>query len=107
MRKVHSYPLIYLITAFLLWLLPFFWSGWTKRTVPLLPKSMSFQYSAAALFTNRSTRWWDHHLEVQAADDTRHELAERAVFPMGAFGFRTRYDRILNESNRSRMSGDA
>lgn len=43
---------------------------------------------------------------MQAADDTRHELTERAVFPMGAFGYRTRYDRILNESNRSWMSGE-
>ncbi len=31
------------------------------------------------------------------------ELQERAFFPMGAFGFRTRFDRILNESQRSRL----
>ena len=105
-KPLPLYPLIYGAAAMLLWLLPFFWSGWTKSSVPFLPKSVSFQYSAAGLFTNRSTRWWDHHLEVQAADDRRHELDERAVFPMGAFGYRTRYDRILNESHRSRMSGE-
>ena len=105
MKAPFLYYLGYGVTALLLWLLPFFWAGWTKRSIPFLPRALSFQHSAAALFTDRSTVWWDHHLEVQAADDVRHELEERAVFGMGAFGYRTRYDRILNESSRNRLAG--
>ena len=88
--------------AVLLWLMPFFWSGWKGLTWSWLPRALSFQHTEAGLFTQRSTRWWDQHLEGQDGKGEWHELAEQEVFPMGAFGYRTRYDRILIETGRSR-----
>ena len=75
-------------------------AGWSGRAYSSLPRAVTFQYNAAGLFTRRSNQWWDHHVELQLRDDQRVELAERSVFPMGAFGYRTRLDRILNESSR-------
>ncbi len=108
---------LYFISVVILWLLPFF-IGWKGHSWRVFPRWWSFQHSAAGLFTQRTTVWWDHHLEGEMQEARRQiqegdhatasgrafvELAERESFPMGAFGFRTRLDRILNESNRSRM----
>lgn len=97
----QQYPIVFSIGCVLCWLAPFFWSGWHGRVVSWMPRSVTFQHTAAGLFTQKSTRWWDHHLEAQDSRDQRSEIDERMVFPMGAFGFRTRYDRILIEMNRS------
>lgn len=99
------YPVFFLATILLVWLVPFFWSGWTGRAWSVFPRPVSFQHTAAGLFTRTSTKWWDHHLEGQDYRDKRFEIDETKVFPMGAFGFRTRYDRILNESQRSAFAG--
>jgi hypothetical protein len=104
----------------LLWLLPFFHVGWKGRSWSVFPRWWGVQHEAAGLFTQRSTAWWDHHLEFQGSKvhvqegtgvgaapgaelGGAIELAERDFFPMGAFGYRTRLDRILNESQRSPM----
>ena len=98
------------------WLIPFFWVGQNGRSWIVFPQWWSFQHAAAGLFTQRSTVWWDHHLEFQGSslkvqkegssplgvkEGELYEGPERKFFPMGAFGYRTRLDRILNESNRS------
>ena len=83
-----------------MWLVPFFQAGWSGRAYSRLPRAVTFQYNAAGLFTRRSNEWWDHHIELQFRDGSRRELAERSVFAMGAFGYRTRLDRILNEGYR-------
>lgn len=89
--------------------------GWRGGEWRVFPKWWRFQHSAAGLFTQRSTVWWDHHLEgrfcgevfekgkesSEQAGEGVEALDERGVFAMGAFGYRTRLDRILNESNRS------
>src|SRR5262245_53374924 len=100
MTNTPSYKKIYLVACVFLLLIPFFVAGWTGRTSKLLPKGVTFQHNAAGLFTQKSTVWWDHHLEGIAGNGTRFEIAERDFFPMGAFGYRSRYDRILIESNR-------
>ena len=104
--------LIFFVTFTLFWLIPFFFVGWKGGAWSIFPKWWSFQHSAAGLFTQRSTVWWDHHLEFQGsklkaqegasvAEVEIYEAPERKFFPVGAFGYRTRLDRILNESNRS------
>ncbi len=98
-------PVLFFLVTLMLWLAPFFWSGWKGRTWSWLPSSLTFQHTAAGLFTQRSTRWWEHHLEGtvgQGAQAQQVELDEWKVFPMGAFGYRTRYDRVLIETGRSR-----
>jgi hypothetical protein len=96
--------LIYLISVTGLWLVPFFYTGWLGRPISMLPKSLSFQHSAAGLFTQKTTRWWDQHLEIQKTTNERLAIDEARSFQMGAFGFRSRLDRILIESNRSPQS---
>lgn len=103
--RKRGYARLFFVAALLAWLVPFFVAGWTGRSWSVFPRAWSFQHSAAGLFTRSSTRWWDHHLEGQDAQDRRFEIPERGPFPMGAFGFRTRLDRILNDSNRSRLAG--
>lgn len=98
------HPPIFLAAAAVFWLWPFFQAGWKGEAHRFLPEAVNFQYNAAGLFTRRVGTWWDHHIEVELRDGTRVELPERAVFPMGAFGYRSRLDRILNESNRSRLA---
>ena len=95
---------IFLGFSFIFWLVPFFCSGWTGRSWGILPKAVSFQHTAAGLFTKRSTLWWDQHIEARGMDGRSFEVPERAVFGMGAFGFRTRFDRILIETQRSSVS---
>lgn len=86
------------------WLLPFGWHGWRGHGSLRAPRALAFQWTAAGLFTRRSIAWWDQHLEIQDASNSRFEIPKREVFPMGAFGFRTRYDRILMETNRSALA---
>jgi hypothetical protein len=110
----------FIVGATLLWLIPFFHVGWKGAAWSVFPRWWGFQHAAAGLFTQRSTVWWDHHLEFQGSSlkiqegmgvgaapgaelGGAIELAERDFFPMGAFGYRTRLDRILNESQRSPM----
>lgn len=95
---------LYLGVVLVVWLVPFFWSGWKGHAWNWLPRAFSFQHTAAGLFTQRSTRWWDQHLEALDEKGEWHELAEQEVFPMGAFGYRSRYDRLLIESGRSRLA---
>lgn len=103
-RFTLAFSAVFLGLAVSFWLVPFFWTGWKGRAWTGLPKAVTFQHSAAGLFTRRTPKWWDQHLEAQGVDHRRFEISERAVFGMGAFGFRTRFDRILIESNRSRVS---
>lgn len=108
--------MVFLSGALALYVVPFFFVGWNGGSWWVFPKWWSFQHAAAGLFTQRSTVWWDHHVEFQGSslkiqegdsgleakkEGELYEAAERAFFPMGAFGFRTRLDRILNESQRS------
>ncbi len=104
MTRTRGYLIGYGLACLGVWLVPFFMTGWTKRSWDVFPRWWSFQHSAAGLFTRRTPVWWDHHLEVQRADRSRYEVDERAHFPMGAFGYRTRYDRIMNESNHNRAA---
>lgn len=106
---------VYLASMVGVWLIPFFYVGWKGGAWRLFPTWWRFQHSAAGLFTQRSTVWWDHHLEgrfggevlekekenSERAGEGVEALDERGVFAMGAFGYRTRLDRILNESDRS------
>jgi hypothetical protein len=113
--RMMGFSRFYLGLAMVLYLVPFFWVGWRGGEVLKFARWWGFQHSAAGLFTQRSTVWWDHHLEgrfgeeflekgrgySERAGEGVEALDERGVFAMGAFGYRTRLDRILNESNRS------
>lgn len=100
-QRAVRHAVAYLLLATVLWLWPFFLAGWKGRAYRALPEAVAFQYSAAGFFTKRAERWWDHHVELRLADGSWVEMDERSVFPMGAFGHRTRLDRILNETHRS------
>jgi hypothetical protein len=102
LRLAHT--LAFWVLSLTLWLVPFFVSGWTGRTWGWLPKALSFQHNAAGLFTRKIGVWWDHHIEGQRPDGMRFQMDEWSIFPTGAFGFRTKYDRILNESSSSRAA---
>ena len=104
-HRIPAGPLLFLSLALAFWLAPFFWSGWKGQVWRWLPSSLTFQHTAAGLFTQRSTRWWEQHLEgtVGKGEQAQQvELDEWKIFPMGAFGYRTRYDRVLIETGRSR-----
>lgn len=103
---------MFFVGTLVLYVSPFFWTGWAGSEWGIFPRWWSFQHAAAGLFTQRATLWWDHHLEFQGSSlkiqeggsapvGEPYEGPERMFFPMGAFGYRTRLDRILNESNRS------
>lgn len=94
--------MVFAVLAVVFWLAPFFVSGWTGRTWQWLPRGLAFQHTAAGLFTQRTPSWWDHHIEGERMDGTRFEMPEKLLFPTAAFGFRSKYDRIMNESVRSR-----
>lgn len=100
-RECHA--AVFGVAALVFWLAPFFVSGWTGRYWRWLPQDLSFQHTAAGLFTHRTPVWWDHHIEGERLDGTRFELPENVLFPTGAFGYRSKFDRIMNESVRSRI----
>ena len=87
--------------ALVFWLVPFFRAGWKGQAWAGVPDSFTYQETAEGLFAQRVTNWWDQHLEAQGLDGVRFEIPKRALFEMGALGFRTQFDRILMESNRS------
>ena len=87
------------------WLIPFFWSGWTGRQ-PRLPSRLAFQYNAAKLFSGRPSSWTQMLIQVQVAGSTDWvTINTEELSPMGAFGFRQRLDRMLQET-QGRPAGD-
>lgn len=100
-RRCHAG--LFGVGAILFWVVPFFVSGWSGRSWQWLPRTVSFQHTAAGLFTQRTEVWWDHHIEAEGLDGRRFEMPEHALFPTGAFGYRSKFDRIMNESARSRL----
>jgi hypothetical protein len=104
MTNTTAYKIGYLLNGFVIFLIPFFIVGWTGRTLKFLPRGLAFEHSAAHLFTGKVSIWWEHHLEGERRDGSRFEIEEREFFPMGASGYRTRLDRILTESNKSRQA---
>lgn len=83
------------------WLMPFFWAGTFGRLPVSVNTGISHQYSAAGLFFPKRTGTWTQML-IQMQ---RKSLAEwktidtSKLSPMGAFGYRQRLDRILQEMN--------
>ena len=67
---------LFLLLAGFLWLVPFFTVGWTNRPWRLFPDWWGFQHAAAGLFAERTTVWWDHHLEGVLADGSCLEWPE-------------------------------
>lgn len=100
----RGYTVVYAVLVMVFWLVPFFITGWTGQRWKNLPLAMSFEHAAAGLFTRNLTVWWDHHIEGERLDGIRFEMQEHELFPMGAFGYRSKYDRIMNDSARSRRS---
>lgn len=104
MTRTVGYRSIYLGLCLFLWLAPFFQAGWKKKSWPFLPHALRHQHFAAALFTTEPRSWPDWQLEIQRADGTRYTVDEREHFPMGAFGSRTRYDRIMSQVSGRRYA---
>ncbi len=87
------------------WLLPFFWAGWQGRLPLVLPRRLAFQYSAAGLFTKRMSAWTQMHIQLQRRGDEEWRTIDTAeAAPMGAFGYRQRLDRMLQETNGRRVA---
>jgi hypothetical protein len=95
-----TYRWIYLSLCLGLWLVPFFFTGWTQRAWQIFPRAMNFQQSTAALFTRGVKTWYACHLEWKRADGTWFETKKRLLFPAVTFGERTRFDRIVSQSDR-------
>lgn len=104
MTRTPAYCIAFLALCTTLWLAPFFHAGWKKKTWRFLPHALRHQHSAAALFTREVGSWSDRQLEIQRADGSRYSLDERIHFPTGAFGFRSRYDRIMSHVNGKRIA---
>lgn len=100
MTRHPAYQIAYWIVCVVFWLAPFFVAGATKKTWRILPHALRHQHSAANLFSHKAKFWSDWHLEAQRADGSRYEVSERDHFPMGVFGARTRYDRIMAHVDR-------
>ena len=103
MKTRFSNPLagVFLGFAILFWLAPFFWSVWKDGARVGVGDSFAYAETAEGLQARRAGVWWDQRMDAQGVDGKRFGIPERAVFGMGALGFRTRYDRILIESDRS------
>ncbi len=87
-----------------LWLCPFFYAGWTNNSYFRSWPRLSFQYSAAGLFTHRTDSWTQHLFQVQFAGSANWVTVDtEALSPMGAFGCRQRLDRILFEAHRANV----
>lgn len=97
--------LFLLLILTVVWLVPFFWAGWMKRLPFKVYPRLSFQYSAAGLFTQRIETWTQMLIQVQhngSTDWTTLDTAE--LSPMGAFGYRQRLDRILQETQGRKVA---
>jgi hypothetical protein len=66
---------------------------------------LSFQYTAAGLFTKRCQAWPQNHIFVRRVVNTQWiPLNMEALSPMGAFGYRQRLDRVLQETEGGKFS---
>lgn len=86
----------------LVWLGPFYFTGATiPQPVKITPR-LTFQYSAAALFTRRVTNWNQTIFQVKTTVASDWKVIDTAeLSPMGAFGYRQRIDRVfLDTSNK-------
>lgn len=81
------------------WLIPFYCVGSMLGLPVRIYSRLAFQYSAAGLFTRRVPFWTQTLIQVQskgAADWKTIDTSE--LSPMGAFGFRQRLDRVLQDT---------
>jgi hypothetical protein len=84
------------------WLAPFFYVGWKGRGIYMVMPRLSFQHSAAGLFTKRTNSWVQHLFQFQLGSNEQWVTVDTEMLsPMGAFGYRQRLDRMLFESRRS------
>jgi hypothetical protein len=83
----------------LFWLLPIVWVGSTNKNAPWQGRVLSYQQRCACLFTDAVTSWSTYHIQVQrTGDDAWIEVDERGMFDMPVFGYRTRFNRLLDHS---------
>jgi hypothetical protein len=88
-------------TLVMIWLVPFFWSGLMGRLPINIHPRLSHQYTAAGLFfPKRSEAWSQMLIQVQRKGVVEWKAVNTSeLSPMGAFGYRQRLDRILQETN--------
>ena len=68
---------------------------------------LSFQYTAAGLFTHRVGPWTQMQIQVQHEGVAPWKTISTAeLSPMGAFGYRQRLDRILQETHGRRVGDE-
>lgn len=98
--------LLFLLTVW--WIVPFFIAGWLGHLPVAIYKRLAFQYTAAGLFTKRAGAWTQMVIQVNHAAPADWKTIDiSALSPMGAFGYRQRLDRILQEINGRRQVVDA
>ncbi|MDJ0729558.1 MAG: hypothetical protein QNJ33_06145 [Crocosphaera sp.] len=90
----------YLFSSFfiLIWLLPIFWVGFTKRSVPNAGNFFNDLYRVSCLFTHRVSYWNNSYIQVQLEGSESWLTPPESDFAkMTPFGHRTRLHRMLNE----------
>ncbi len=89
------------------WLLPFFYAGLMGGVPFVVPARLANQYNAAGLFTKRMTHWSQMLIQIRFGKEDEWQTIDTAdVCPMGAFGYRQRPDRILQETNGREVGHD-
>jgi hypothetical protein len=81
------------------WLIPLFWMGAAGRGPIRLPPWLALQYGLSGLFTKRVSTWTQILVQVQRGTSSRWETLKMSEFsPLGAFGYRQRLDRLLQDA---------
>ncbi len=90
-----------LLILLVVWLVPFFYAGLMGQLPVGIYPRLSHQYTAAGLFfLKRSEAWSQMLIQVQRNGMVEWKMLDTSeLSPMGAFGYRQRLDRILQETN--------
>lgn len=98
-RLISPYGLTVSVLAWLLWLGPITYVGFAKDDIDGFPPFMRNLQRISCLFTSSTPSWKTEHYEVRFLGKQGWvEGPMEGFFEQGAYGYRTRFNRLLRQS---------
>jgi hypothetical protein len=93
--------------ALLIWLIPLYYTGTRHGSVAYLPRRVTFQHAAAALFTDREASWNQLAFLVRTGSSEEWiEVDGKLLSRSQLAGYRNRLDRLVPMARRATIAKD-
>jgi hypothetical protein len=102
-----SFTFIWLVGCSTLWLISLYYKGTRHGSVSYLPRRVTFQHAAAALFTDREASWNQLAFLVRTGPNEEWmEVDRRFLSRSQLAGYRNRLDRLVPMARRAPIAKD-